>query len=198
MKPLVLASTSPYRRKLMDQLAVPYVAAAPEEEEDHQLELPTEEFVQELARRKALSLAAKFPEALIIGADQVAEIDGERLFKPMTPARAKAQLRRLAGRTHRLVTGLVVHEPETGRTEAALDVQRMTLRSLSEEAIAAYVEADAPVDCAGAYKVEGAGIALFASMRGDDFTGIIGLPLTKVVDLLERFGVDVLTARSSA
>jgi septum formation protein len=198
MKQLVLASTSPYRRELLSRLGIPFVAAAPTVEEDHELDLPTDEFVQELAEQKAKSLAAQFPRALIIGSDQVAELDGERLFKPGTVDRAVDQLTVLTGRTHRLVTGLVLFEPETGRTERALHVQQMTMRPLSEEAVVAYVNRDRPLDCAGAYKVEGLGIALFSRMEGSDFTGIIGLPLTEVVALLERFGVEVLTAGGCA
>lgn len=194
MRQLVLASTSPYRRALLDRLQLAYVAAAPAEEEDHHLELPTHDFVVELALRKATSLAARYPEALIIGADQVAELDGERLFKPETPERAVAQLARLAGRTHRLITGLVVFEPETRRAEQALDVQRMTMRPLPRAALAAYVRREKPLDCAGSYKVEGLGVALFSRMEGEDYTGIMGLPLTKLSALLARFGIEIFTA----
>jgi len=187
-RPLVLASTSIYRRRLLEQLGLPFQAVAPAYEEQHDLDLPPEELVQELAARKAASLRDRFPGCLIVGSDQAAELAGTILLKPGTEERARAQLAALAGRTHRLLTGVAVLEPETGRLERALDVHEMTLRPLSEEAIAAYVEQEQPVDCAGAYRVEGPGIALFAAMRGEDYTGIIGLPLTKLVDLLLRFG----------
>ncbi len=186
-RPLVLASTSRYRRALLGQLGVPFEAAAPAYEEEHDLALPAGELVVELASRKAGSLAGRFPEALIVGSDQVAELDGRILLKPGTVERAAAQLAELAGRTHRLLTGLVVHEPASGRTERLLDVHEMSVRPLTEDQIAAYVAAEQPVDCAGAYKVEGPGIALFSAMRGEDYSGIIGLPLTKLVTLLERF-----------
>jgi septum formation protein len=184
---LVLASTSRYRRKLMDQLGVDYVAAAPVGEEDHGLGLPPEKLVVELAVGKAKSLKQAYPQALIIGSDQVASLDGEILFKPGTGERAKEQLTRLAGKTHQLFTGLAVLDPATSRLETTLDVHHMTIRALTPNQIDAYVELDDPVDCAGAYKVEGRGIALFESMRGEDFSGIIGLPLTKLVTLLKRF-----------
>ena len=156
-------------------------------EEEHDLDLPPDRLVVELAARKAQSLADRFPQALIIGCDQVAEVDGRILLKPGTVERAKAQLKELSGRTHRLLTGLAVFEPATSHLETALDVHRMTLRELKDEEIDAFVESEKPVDCAGAYKVEGPGIGLFESMQGEDYTGIIGLPLTKLVRLLKRF-----------
>jgi septum formation protein len=185
---LVLASTSIYRRRLLEQLGLEFEAASPAYEEEHDLPLPPEELVLELAARKAKSLVPSFPGALIIGADQVAEADGRVLLKPGTAERAQAQLANLAGRTHRLFTGLVLLEASTGRLERRLDVHHMTMRALDAAEIAAYVEREQPIDCAGAYKIEGRGIALFAAMTGDDYTGIIGLPLTKLVDLLRRFG----------
>jgi MAF protein len=184
---LVLASSSRYRQDLMRRLGAPFEAVAPDYQEQHDLELPVEQLVLELALRKARSLAPRFPEALIIGSDQLAELDGRMLLKPGTVDRARAQLTRLAGRTHRLLTGLVVLEPRTGRVERELDIHRMTLRPLTAEQIAAYVELESPLDCAGSYKVEGPGIALFSAMEGTDFSAIIGLPLTRLVTLLLRF-----------
>lgn len=186
---LILASTSPYRRRLLERLGLRFRAVAPEYQEEHALALPPEELVLELASRKAQSLAPRFPGALIIGADQVAEAEGRVLLKPGTAERARAQLAALAGRTHRLLTGVCVLHTETGRLERALDVHHMTMRPLSPAQIAAYVESENPIDCAGAYKVEGRGIALFSSMSGHDWTGIIGLPLTRLIDLLLRLGV---------
>lgn len=187
-RPLVLASTSRHRRALLRQVGLPVEALAPPYEEEHQLDLPVEQLVQELARRKAVSLAARCPQALIIGADQVAEVQGQVLLKPGTAARARAQLASLAGRTHRLLTGLAVHEPATGRTEQCLDEHQMTLRPLTAAQIAAYVAADSPLDCAGSYKVESVGMLLFTAMQGQDYSGIIGLPVTRLVSLLQRFG----------
>jgi septum formation protein len=184
---LILASTSPYRRDLLGRLGVEFQAVAPEYEEEHDLDLPPDQLVVELAARKAQSLESRYPGDLIIGSDQVAELDGRILLKPGSIERAKAQLRELSGRTHRLLTGLAVFQPATGRLETTLDTHHMTLRELTDEEIARFVESEKPVDCAGAYKVEGPGIALFKSMTGDDYTGIIGLPLTKLVGLLKRF-----------
>jgi septum formation protein len=192
MTPLVLASISPYRRALMAQLGLPFSAVAPRYQEEHGLDVPTAELVQHLALRKAQSLRQDHPQAIIVAADQVAEIDGTRLFKPGTVERAVEQLLRLAGRTHRLITGLAVLDAASGRVEQALDVQHMTLRPLSPEQAEAYVAAERPLDCAGAYRIEGRGIALFESIRTEDYTGIIGLPLIQLTTLLGRFGIDPL------
>ena len=188
---LVLASTSPYRRDLLARLAIPFVSAAPPYVEEHDLALAPEALVVELARRKARSLASPFPAALILAADQVAELDGEILTKPGTIDGAVAQLRRLQGRAHRLLTGVVLLDSKGGREEEALDVQELHMRALGDTQIRTYIERERPLDCAGSYRIEGAGIALFSSMRGEDYTGIIGLPLTRVVELLGRFDVDV-------
>jgi len=187
---LVLASTSRYRHELLTRLGLPFEAVAPRYAEEHDLDLAPERLVVELAARKAESLGADYADGLIIGSDQVAEIDGEILTKPGTPERALAQLERLAGREHRLLTGLVVFEPKTKRSERTLDVHTLRLRALSRSQLRTYVEDESPLDCAGSYKIEGRGIALFESMRGDDYTGIIGLPLTRLVELLARFGVE--------
>jgi septum formation protein len=183
---LVLASTSIYRRDLMSRLGIDFQAVAPNYEEEHDLDLPPGELVVELAVRKAQSLADRYPKTRIIGCDQVAELDGHILLKPGNLERAQAQLKELSGRTHRLLTGLAVFEPATSRLETALDVHHMTMRELTDEEIDAFIESEQPVDCAGAYKVEGPGITLFESMQGEDYTGIIGLPLTKLVRLLQR------------
>ncbi|HZF49494.1 MAG TPA: nucleoside triphosphate pyrophosphatase [Polyangiaceae bacterium] len=198
---IVLASTSRYRRELIQRLGLGVESAAPafdEEAEKKALEaLSPEALVASLARGKARSLGEAYPDALIIGSDQAAEVDGELLGKPGTEEAARAQLRLLSGREHRLLTAVAVFEPRTGRLEEALDVHRLSVRALSDEAIARYVRLDRPLDCAGSYRVEALGIALFDRLSGDDFTAIIGLPLTRVVALLDRFGVRVLEGEGS-
>jgi septum formation protein len=184
---LILASTSPYRRDLLGRLGVDFQAVAPDYQEEHDIDLPPDQLVVELAVRKAKSLAGRFPKDLIVGCDQVADLDGRILLKPGSIDRAKAQLKELSGRTHRLLTGVAVYQPHTSHLETVLDTHHMTLRDLTDEEISKFVESEKPIDCAGAYKVEGLGIALFESMSGDDYTGIIGLPLTKLVGLLKRF-----------
>lgn len=193
MTKIVLASTSPYRRELLGRLGVAFAVAAPrcDEAAEAARDLSAEDLVTRLARLKAESVVAEHPDALIIGSDQVAELDGGILGKPGTAEAAARQLRRLAGREHRLLTALCLLEARTGRREEHLDIHRLRLRRLTDEQIARYVTAARPLDCAGAYKIEGQGIALFESLRGGDYTAIIGLPLTRLVALLSRFGIEL-------
>ena len=186
---IVLASTSKYRRALLDAAGIRYEAASPPFVEDHARALSPEQMVVAFARGKAESLAR--PGSLIIGADQIPELEGRILTKPGDRDGAIAQLRALAGRTHRLLTAVAVHDG--ARTESSLVVHRMTMRALTDEQIVSYVDRDEPFDCAGAYKVEAAGSLLFKSMEGPDHTAIVGLPLTETAKLLAMFGVDLLT-----
>lgn len=187
-RPLILASGSRYRRELLERLGFSFQAVTPVFEETRDPGLSPEELVQVLARGKALSLAQRFPDALILGADQLAEIDGHLLGKPGSAEQAVAQLIRLSGRSHRLLNGLALIEPATGRTETCLDIQKLSLRALPRATLERYVAAEQPLDCAGSYRIEGPGLALFRSLESQDYTGIIGLPLTKVTDLLLAFG----------
>ncbi len=191
MRRLVLASTSRYRRGLIERLGVPFEAIAPNVDERAVL-LPPKALAAALSGAKAEAVAAVVPDALIIGSDQVPSIDGEALEKPGTPERAEVQLRRLAGRTHELITGVCVLDAATGERREHLDVHRITLRPLTAAQIAAYVARDEPLDCAGAYKVESLGISLMASIEGEDFTAITGLPLIAVTRMLAELGLDVL------
>lgn len=191
MPRIVLASTSPYRRQLLQQLDIPFETHAPGVDEDafKNQGLEPSELAKLLAQKKAEALAELFPDALIIGGDQVAEIDGECLSKPGTPEKACQQLKRLSGQAHRLWSALAVHEPKTGRTEVSLEKHTLTFRPLSDIQIEKYVALDKPLDCAGSYRIEGRGIALFSSIEGSDYTAIIGLPLIRLVSLLESFGL---------
>ncbi len=193
---VILASTSRYRRELIERLGITVQCmATPFDEEaakDGLGALPIPERARVLAIGKAVGLGEAFPDAVIIGADQMGEVDGEALGKPHTAERARAQLRRLAGREHRQHTAVAVHHRASGRTETMIDTHTLTMRALTDEEIADYVARDAPLDCAGSYRVESLGIALFEGIRGDDFTAVIGLPLTKVVTLLGGFRVRVL------
>lgn len=194
---IVLASTSPYRRAILDQVGVPYLAASPEYEEDHSLDLAVDDMVTRFAIGKAESLAHAHPDSLIIGADQLAVIDGGILTKPHTVERAVEQLLTLAGRTHRLISALAVHSPRDGRTVHDLSIHHMRMRPLTPALARAYVERDQPLNCAGSYKIESAGLLLFESMAGTDHSAIVGLPLTVVARLLAEFGVDLM-ARTMA
>lgn len=192
---LLLASTSRYRKELLERLAIPFDVAAPgfdESAHEHRFASSTDEaFALHLAEGKARSLERSHSSHLILAADQIATIETPvrtLLHKPGSVDRAVAQLMTLAGRTHTLTTGVVLLEASSGRLETAVDRQRLTMRAYSEQEARAYVEAARPLDCVGAYRVEDAGITLFDDIRADDVTGIIGLPLLKVCGLLRRFG----------
>ncbi len=185
---LVLASTSSYRRVLLERLGVPFVAEAHAcDERAVQQDGALEEHAVALASAKAQSLAKKFPESYILGSDQIAEVGGTVLHKPGTKERACAQLAMLSGRTHRLLTAIALRGPD-GSVQTALDVHTMHMRTLSAEEISRYVDADSPLDCCGSYKIECRGIALFERIDGADFTAITGMPLTRVSTLLRGVG----------
>jgi septum formation protein len=190
--PLVLASTSRYRRELLDRLGLAYVAVAHEaDERAPELQgMAPDALAARLARDKAESIAARHPEAFILGSDQVVDLDGEALGKPGSVEAAVAQLHRLAGRAHRLVTAVALRHPG-GWTDEASDVHLMTMRDLDEPALRRVVERDQPLDCAGAYRIEASGIALFDRVEGADFTAIMGLPMLTVVRLLVKAGFEL-------
>jgi len=189
---LVLASTSRYRIELMDRLGVPYSAHAhlidERAAEPHGADPLT--IATTLARLKADSLAAAHPGAHILGSDQLVDLDGHTLGKPGSAEAARAQLRQLSGRTHRLLTALCLRHPD-GRHDQAIDVHVMHLRPLDDGEIERYVARDQPLDCAGSYRIEAGGIALVHRIEGSDFTAIIGLPLIAVSNLLRAAGFQV-------
>jgi septum formation protein len=188
---LIVATTSRYRLALLDRLGLRYRGVAHRvDERAAEPEGSPEHVATTLARAKAESLAEAFPDALLLGSDQVVALGDELLHKPGDAANAVAQLARLAGRTHRIITAVALRHPD-GSVDTHLDVHTMRMRALPEAALRAYVAADEPYDCAGSYKIEGLGIALFEAAAGEDYTGIIGLPLTAVVRLLARAGVHV-------
>ena len=192
MPELVLASTSPYRRELLDRLGVPYRALPHRCDERATAAgiVDPEQVARTLARAKAESLAPDHPTALVVASDQLVDLDGEILGKPGDPAGARAQLARLRARTHRLITAVALRHPD-GHLDEALDIHRMTMRDLSDDEIARYVDRERPTDCAGSYKIESLGIALFDRIEGTDFTAIVGLPLATVARLLRAAGVQV-------
>jgi len=173
-------------------MGLPYLAKNPPFEEDHTLPTPPTELVVQFARGKALSLAQSHRNALIIGSDQMAIIDGEILTKPGTKDNAVTQLMRLSGRTHQLLTAVALHDTSTGETRHELVTYEMVMRSLTRDLASQYIDRDNPIDCAGSYKIEATGMALFEEIRGPDHTAIIGLPLTSVCRLLAKVGVDAL------
>lgn len=186
---LVLASTSPYRRELLGRLGLPFSTARPETDETPLAGETAEALVRRLAEAKARAVAPGHPDALVIGSDQVALLDGTVVGKPGTPAAAAAQLRRASGRAVTFLTGLCLLD--TARDAAAVVVEPFAVhfRTLDEARIERYLERERPFDCAGSFKSEGLGIALFERLEGDDPTALVGLPLIRLVSLLGRAGV---------
>jgi septum formation protein len=189
---LVLASTSAYRRELLRKLGLPFEVAAPGVAETSREGEAPAALALRLATEKALAVAARRSEGLVIGSDQVAELDGEWLDKPLTRANAIRQLQKASGRAVRFHTALCVADAATGEARTALDLCTVVFRPLTEAQIARYVDREQPYDCAGAFKSEGLGIALFERIEGDDPNALIGLPLIRLTRLLEAFGVEVL------
>ncbi|MBS0202837.1 MAG: septum formation protein Maf [Planctomycetes bacterium] len=186
---LVLASTSPYRKQLLDRLGIPFTQLAPRCDEAALKGIPypgPAGLARHLAREKAVSLLRECPGDTIIGGDQVAEIDGQILEKPGTVAKAIDQLTVLSGRTHVLATAIAVCVNGDVRTH--VDLTRLTMRSLNRDSIARYVEADLPLDCAGSYKLESRGISLFERIETTDHTAIIGMPLIMLTSMLRSAG----------
>ncbi|WP_305045294.1 Maf family protein [Geoalkalibacter sp.] len=190
---IVLASTSPYRLQLLRQLGLAFHVAAPQVTETIDQQVAPELQVKYLASQKALSLGAKYPDALIIGADQVfVDARGRILGKPGNFERAEEQLRLMVGKSHVFYTGLCVYDSAGGQLLTDYSTFRVTLRTLSREQIHRYVRRENPVDCAGSFKIEGLGIALMEKMEGEDYTALIGLPLIRLTAMLEHFGVRIL------
>jgi septum formation protein len=188
---LILASTSRYRRALLDRLRLPYAAVPPPFEEDNDLPLAPADLVRHLSRGKAASVRTSHPEAVIIGSDQVLAIDGGILGKPGTVAAAEAQLARMSGRSLDLLTGLCVLAGD-GTAHEHVETVRLHVRSLSAAQIRHYVATDQPLDCAGAFKIESLGVALFEKVATNDPTAIEGLPLMALTRILTRLGWDPL------
>lgn len=189
---IVLASSSPYRRAQLENFGVTFTAAAPKcNEEALKRTGPADlvELTRYLARAKAESLRATHPAALILGSDQLAELDGARLDKPGSIEAAEAQLARLSGREHRLITSLAVIFGEHVALETELTHVRF--RTLTPLEIRAYVNLDRPTDCAGAYKIERAGLALIDEVRGADPGAIQGLPLIALRRALAHLNINL-------
>lgn len=189
---LILASTSVYRRRLLERLGLPFEVRAPWVDETARSGESPEELVQRLAEAKARAVAALAPEALVIGSDQVAVLDGRVIGKPGGHAEAVAQLRRASGRVVRFVTGVWLVEGRTGRAWGAVVPFQVHFRPLDEGLIERYLRREQPYDCAGSFKSEGLGIVLFQRLEGDDPTALMGLPLIKLVELLAAAGVAVV------
>ena len=191
MPELILASTSPYRRSLLERLGIPFSALPPETPEDTVPgELPPDRALR-LSIAKAQAIATRRPDAVVIGSDQVAAIGSKVLEKPGDAARCRAQLTAASGSSARFHTGCAVIGPQAGVRLVHLDTTTVFFRSLSEQEIERYVERERPLDCAGGFRVEGLGISLFESIESHDPTALIGLPLIWLACALRRAGFPV-------
>ncbi len=191
MMELVLASTSPYRRELLNRLQVPFATFAPELDETPLADETAVETATRLAEAKARVAGTHFPNALIIGSDQVATLDGEQLGKPHTHENATLQLRRMRGKKVVFNTALCLYNSQTGGVQNRLVPFTVSFRDLSDAQIEHYLVKEQPYNCAGSAKSEGLGIALIARMEGEDPNALIGLPLIALIDMLnnEEFAI---------
>lgn len=194
--PLVLASSSPWRRALLERLGLPFECASPDIDESP---LPGEtapELVSRLAQAKTRALAGRYPAHLIIGSDQVAALDdGTILGKPGNHENACKQLARCSGRTVTFYTGLALHDTRSGRTDSVCEPFYVHFRTLTDAEIDQYLRAEKPYQCAGSFQMEGLGIVLFHRLEGRDPNTLVGLPLMALTDLLRAAGINVLACQ---
>ena len=192
--PLILASSSRYRRELLARLRLPFEVLSPEVDESA---LPAEAphvLAARLARAKAHAVARQRPGAVVIGSDQVADLDGQALGKPGTHERAVQQLRTMRGRRVLFHTAVAVVRADTGFEQTTLRSVAVHFRDASEDEIEHYLRAEQPYDCAGSAKCETLGIALLSRIESDDPTALVGLPLIATCELLRQAGIDPLRA----
>ena len=191
MRRLLLASSSPYRRELLSRLQLRFDCCAPEIDETAlEGELP-EQLVRRLACEKAQALTKHYPNHLIIGSDQVAVLEHDILGKPHTFERAQEQLRACSGKSVTFLTGLALLDSRTGSVQVDCIPFTVHFRAINDQQIERYLQAEQPLDCAGSFKAEGLGVSLFRSTEGADVTSLIGLPLIRLVEMLNRAGVEV-------
>lgn len=186
---LVLASSSPWRREVLDKLGLPYRTRHPDIDEAPLADESPADLVSRLSLEKAKAVAEIYPDALIIGSDQVAVLDDAIIGKPHTHDRAIEQLRAASGRSLTFLTGLTLLNSATGRAQTEVVPFHVHFRTLSDSQIERYLEHEQPYNCAGSFKSEGAGIVLFERLEGDDPNTLIGLPLIRLVRMLESEGV---------
>ncbi|EKM8117421.1 septum formation inhibitor Maf [Enterobacter hormaechei] len=193
MPNLVLASTSPYRRMLLEKLGIPFECAAPEVDETPQPGESPRHLVTRLAKEKAQSLAVRYPAHLIIGSDQVCVLGGEITGKPHTEENACQQLLRARGSIVTFYTGLALYNSASGHLQTECEPFDVHFRHLSEEEIMDYVRRERPLNCAGSFKSEGLGIALFDKLDGRDPNTLVGLPMIALCQMLRREECNPLT-----
>ena len=193
MKPdIILASSSPFRKSLLERLHLDFRSISPDIDESQFQREQAADYVCRLAREKAQVIAAQYPQAIVIGSDQCALLDGKILGKPGSHENALAQLKNAQGKTVVFHTGLCVMQQSSGFCEVEDILFEVRFRELSEEQLEHYLRVEQPYECAGSFKSEAYGICLFSAMRGDDPTALVGLPLIRLTHLLEEVGVSVI------
>ncbi len=192
MPQLVLASTSPFRKQLLEKLKLEFTTDSPDIDESRLVGETPEALVARLAEQKAVAVAERHPNSLIIGSDQVAVNDGEILGKPGNHDKAVAQLQSTSGQRVTFLTGLCLYNSATGDSQLEVVPFGVVFRELSESQIENYLNAEQPYNCAGSFKSEAMGIALFERLEGEDPNTLIGLPLIRLVRMLEAEGVRVI------
>ena len=189
MLPLILASSSRYRKSLLERLHLPFESAAPDVDETPLQNEQPEQLTRRLALAKAQALQARYPAHLIIGSAQVVLLDNELVSKPGTHAEAREQLTRSSGKTLTFSTALCLLNSASGKHQVAMEPYSVTFRELSNEQIERYLLQDKPYDCAGSFKSEGFGVSLIERMHGDDPNSLIGLPLIRLCQMLAQEGI---------
>lgn len=192
MQRLLLASTSPYRKMLLEKLHLPFICDAPQVDETPLAGESAEALVLRLATAKAQALAAAYPDHLIIGSDQVCVIDDKITGKPHTEENAHAQLRQASGQRVTFYTGLALYNSHSKHLQVLCEPFHVHFRALSDAEIAAYIRLEQPLNCAGSFKSEGLGIALFEKLEGRDPNALIGLPLIALLEMLRAEGFNPL------
>jgi len=197
MQTLVLGSTSPFRKTLLEKLNLPFDCAKPNIDETARVGESPQALVERLAIEKAQAVVKQYPNALIIGSDQVAVCDGDILGKPHTFVNGVKQLKKFSNKAVTFYTGLSVYNSATNQSFSLVEPFIVHFNPLSEKEIENYLLAEQPYNCAGSFKSEGLGICLFKKLEGDDPNTLIGLPLIKLVSLLKQHGLDVLDEQSA-
>ena len=189
---LILASSSPYRRELLERLKIPFEVIAPDVDETPRPGETPSAMVERLSIEKAQKIAGVRPGTLVIGSDQVAVYNGVIVGKPHSHDKAVEQLRSASGKAVTLYTGLALVNADTGRTQHEVIPYRVTFRTLTDAQIESYLRKEQPYSCAGSVKSEGLGIALLEKFEGDDPNTLIGLPLIRLVRMLENEGIKII------
>lgn len=195
---LILGSTSAYRRDLLSRLHIPFEVAAPDVDETALPGEAPKALAERLALAKAKAVAARFPQAVVIGSDQVADLNGLSLGKPGTHDKAVAQLRQMRGQTVIFQTAVAVVCLDGGFEQQSLAAVRVKFRDLTDDEIENYLQLEKPYDCAGSAKSEGLGIALLESIDSDDPTALIGLPLIRTSQMIRAAGIELLSNKAAS